>query len=45
MQGIYILTNSINGKQYVGKDVRLPLRPNQHLLGKTPNVVRSMLLL
>ena len=31
--GIYILTNTINGKQYVGKDTNLPKRANQHLNG------------
>lgn len=32
--GIYILTNRFDGKQYVGKDGKLPRRPNQHLNGK-----------
>ena len=35
-QGIYILTNSVNGKQYVGKDTNLPRRINEHLSGKCP---------
>lgn len=35
--GIYILTNTVNGKQYVGKDSCLPSRINQHLRGQTPN--------
>ena len=35
-QGIYILTNRLNGKQYVGKDKNLPSRINQHLSGKAP---------
>ena len=33
--GIYILTNTVNGKQYVGLDSNLPKRANQHLKGKT----------
>lgn len=37
MQGLYILTNTVNGKQYVGKDVQLPSRPKIHLSGKAPN--------
>ena len=36
-QGIYILTNRLNGKQYVGKDSNLPSRINQHLAGKAPD--------
>lgn len=35
--GIYVLTNKVNGKQYVGRDVNLPNRPNKHLAGKTPS--------
>ena len=35
--GIYILTNKINGMQYVGKDSRLPSRANQHLRGQEPS--------
>ena len=31
--GIYILTNKVNGKQYVGKDSCLPTRVNKHLSG------------
>lgn len=34
--GIYIITNKINGKQYVGKDFYLPNRPNTHLRGAEP---------
>lgn len=32
--GIYILTNSVNGKQYVGRDSNLPNRANLHLRGQ-----------
>ena len=32
-RGIYILTNRIDGKQYVGKDTNLPYRANRHLSG------------
>ena len=35
--GIYILTNQVNGMQYVGKDSRLPSRANQHLRGQEPS--------
>ena len=35
--GIYILTNQVNGIQYVGKDSRLPSRANQHLRGQNPD--------
>ena len=35
--GIYILTNTVNGMQYVGKDSRLPSRANQHLRGQEPS--------
>ena len=35
--GIYILTNKVNGKQYVGKDSNLPNRVNQHLSGYENN--------
>ena len=31
--GIYILTNRVNGKQYVGKDSKLPFRVNEHFKG------------
>lgn len=33
--GIYILTNKVNGKQYVGKSSNLLVRVNQHLLGSS----------
>ena len=33
--GIYILTNKVNGKQYVGLDSNLPCRVNDHLAGKS----------
>ena len=33
--GIYILTNNVNGKQYVGMDSEMPNRANQHLRGDT----------
>lgn len=32
-RGIYILTNLVNGKKYVGKDAALPTRVSQHLAG------------
>ena len=32
--GIYILTNKVNGKQYVGMDSNLPRRSRTHLKGK-----------
>ena len=32
-KGIYILTNTINGKEYVGLDSNLPKRANAHLRG------------
>ena len=35
--GIYILTNKFNGKQYIGKDVNLPRRANDHLKGWAKN--------
>ena len=35
-QGIYILTNNTNGKQYVGRDLNLPTRITQHINGKSP---------
>ena len=38
--GLYILTNRVNGKQYVGKDSRLPYRVKQHLSGKDPTCRR-----
>ena len=31
--GIYILTNRVSGKQYVGKDSKLPSRVNEHFKG------------
>ena len=31
--GIYILTNNVNGKQYVGKDSNMPKRAKRHLRG------------
>lgn len=34
-QGIYILTNTVNGKQYVGMDSNLPSRAHRHLSGNT----------
>ncbi len=34
--GLYILTNTVNGMQYVGKDSNLPSRSKEHLSGKTP---------
>ena len=34
--GIYILTNSVNGNCYVGKDVKLGSRAKRHLSLKTP---------
>ena len=38
--GIYILTNTVNGKQYVGRDRCLPSRANKHLNGQSPNCPR-----
>ena len=34
--GIYILTNTVNGKQYVGRDSNLPKRTKEHLSGRNP---------
>ena len=34
--GIYILTNTVTGMQYAGKDRHLPNRATMHLNGKTP---------
>ena len=33
--GIYIITNKVNNKQYVGLDSNLPKRANEHLRGKS----------
>ena len=33
--GIYVLTNTVNSKQYVGLDSNLPRRANQHLRGNS----------
>ena len=33
MKGIYILTNTVNGKQYVGMDSNLPSRARDHFNG------------
>ena len=38
--GLYILTNTVNGMQYVGKDSNLPSRSKEHLSGKTPQCPR-----
>ena len=38
-QGIYILTNRLNGKSYVGKDVNLGSRVKEHLRLKCPGCV------
>ena len=38
--GIYILTNTVNGKQYVGRDSNLPKRTKEHLSGKSPQCRR-----
>ena len=35
--GLYILTNTVNGKQYVGRDCYLPNRTKEHLKGKCSN--------
>ena len=35
--GIYILTNTVDGMQYVGKDHNLPSRVRDHLSGNAPN--------
>lgn len=35
--GLYILTNTVNSKQYVGRDRYLPKRTKEHLMGKCPN--------
>ena len=34
--GLYILTNTVNGMQYVGKDSNLPRRPKVHFSGNAP---------
>jgi len=34
-KGIYIVTNTINNKQYVGMDTNMPLRFDQHIKGIT----------
>ena len=38
--GLYILINTVNGMQYVGKDSNLPSRSKEHLSGKTPQCPR-----
>ena len=35
MKGIYILTNRINGKCYVGKSADMPKRIHNHFLGRS----------
>ena len=35
--GIYILANTVDGMQYVGKDRNLPSRVREHLSGNAPN--------
>ena len=34
--GLYILTNTVSGEQYVGRDSNLPRRSKEHLSGKNP---------
>ena len=38
--GIYVITHRNTGKKYVGKDYKLPNRPNRHLVGKDPSCKR-----